>query len=641
MDALAKGFELDGLRVTPESGEISGPGGIVHLDPKVMNVLLLMAAHPGEVMTRESLVSRLWGQAVVTDDALTRCFYELRRQLVQAGGNERYRALIETLPKRGYRLNGSVNPGVPKGLEPTPTASAPATRTRPFRSAALAAVLAVVAVAGIGAYLLLRGRPEAPGQAAPVKGVVVLPFLDMSAEKDQGYFADGITEEILNRLSQSRNLKVTARTSAFALRDLPLSVPEIAERLDVDYVLEGSVRKSDQQLRITVQLVDAATDLHVWSKTYDGTLDRLFDFQDQIAASVATALHATLAGTDLRPQAPANVEAYEQYLMGQFFYNRRMTGDIEKSIGNFRKAVELDPSYARAWAALAGAYSLAIGELHRNRNPGMRALQGEAARRAVELDPRLAVAQSRLGQYYRHVGEHQKGDRHLRLAAALDPDDLLVLGFTANAALWRGDTKAAVDLWRRAVAQDPLSHTSRNNLAFMLYADGQFEEAIAQYRDAVEFNPAAGPQIEADIARAYLLLGRHDEARQSIGRLPEGRLKDSTLALMCRTPEAADEATAAVGRLEKPSGTPDPDGVNSTVRLAEAYAYCGREDDALDLLVAFQRRLEADEDRPLRDQWHLQNEMRLSPLLRNLHADARWKELTAPLAQDAPDSDGQ
>jgi DNA-binding winged helix-turn-helix (wHTH) protein len=120
MNTLAQGFELDGLRVSPSTGEVSGPGGTAKLDPRVMDVLVLMAAHPGEVMTRESLVSRLWGHAVVTDDALTRCFYELRRHLVQAGGGDRYRALIETLPKRGYRLNGTVSPGLPPPARPAP-----------------------------------------------------------------------------------------------------------------------------------------------------------------------------------------------------------------------------------------------------------------------------------------------------------------------------------------------------------------------------------------------------------------------------------------------------------------------------------------------------------------------------------------
>jgi thioredoxin-like negative regulator of GroEL len=175
----------------------------------------------------------------------------------------------------------------------------------------------------------------------------------------------------------------------------------------------------------------------------------------------------------------------------------------------------------------------------------------------------------------------------------------------------------------------------------MLYADGQLEEAIAQYRDVLELNPGAGPEIEADIARAYVLLGRHDEARKSIDRLPEGRLRDSVLALLCRAPDATEEAAQALGRLERPSSLPDPDEVDSKARLAEAYAYCGREDEALDLLTGYQRLLTGDRNRPKRDQWHLQNEIRASPLLRVLHQDARWTELTTLPARDFPDSDDQ
>jgi Flp pilus assembly protein TadD len=352
-------------------------------------------------------------------------------------------------------------------------------------------------------------------------------------------------------------------------------------------------------------------------------------------------LHATLTGTDLRAQVPANVAAYEQYLLGQFFYNRRLPGDIERATESFRKAVELDPAYARAWAALAGAYSLAIGELHQNRNPGMRKLQGEAARRAVELDPRLAVAQARLAQYLYHMGEREAGDVHMRRAEALDPDDPLVLGFMAGGAMWRGDTKAAVDLWQRSVVQDPLSPMARGNYAYALYADGQFEEAIAQYRKTIELNPGAGPELEADIARVHILLGRYDVARETIDRLPAARSKDFVLAFLCRSPDAEAQADAAraLARLEAPSRLPDE--IGWRVRVAEAYVWCGRGDEALDSLVAFQRQLKADAGRPIRDQWYLQNEMRHSPLLRQLHADARWTELTTLPDRSGPDSGDQ
>ena len=188
--------------------------------------------------------------------------------------------------------------------------------------------------------------------------IAVLPFLDMSAAKDQGYLSDGVTEEILNRLSQADNLRVIARTSSFSMRDEALDVPEIAARLGVEYVLEGSVRRSGEQMRITAQLIDVSTNAHVWSRTYDRRVDDLFAVQDEIAASVAAALQVSLTGNDSAERPPASVEAHERFLQGQFHYNRRSPGDIERAVQNYKQAVALDPDYARAWAALAGAYSL-------------------------------------------------------------------------------------------------------------------------------------------------------------------------------------------------------------------------------------------------------------------------------------------
>ena len=355
MSALTHGFELEGLQVSPLTGEVSGPGGIAQLDPKVMAVLVLMAEHPGEVMLREDLVSRLWGNVVVTDDALTRCFYELRRHLSLAGGDERYRDLIETLPKRGYRLHATVRPVVPSA-EPA-AATDPRPRQRWLPVAALAMVLASGAIAALF-YWKSPDRTQGPASAATTYSIAVLPFLDMSAAKDQGYFSDGVTEEILNRLTQAHNLRVISRTSAFLMRDESLDVPEIAARLGVDYVLEGSVRRSGERVRITAQLIDAATNAHIWSRTYDRGVDDLFAVQDEIATSVAAELQVSLADDGATERPPASVDAHERFLQGQFHYDRRSPGDIELAVQYYKQAVTLDPGYARAWAALAGAYSL-------------------------------------------------------------------------------------------------------------------------------------------------------------------------------------------------------------------------------------------------------------------------------------------
>ena len=621
MGALTHGFELEGLQVSPLTGEVSGPGGIAQLDPKVMTVLVLMAEHAGEVMLREDLVSRLWGNVVVSDDALTRCFYELRRHLSQAGGDGRYRDLIETLPKRGYRLNASVRPVVPS-TDPA-AAEEPRQRQHWVSYAALAMVLISGAIAG-GFYWKSLARAPSPASAATIHSIAVLPFLDMSETKDQRYLADGVTEEILNHLSQSRNLRVISRTSTFALRDEALDVPEIGERLGVDYVLEGSVRRSGRKLRITAQLIDVDTNSHTWSKTYDRTVDDLFAVEDEIAASVGRALQVRLAADEPPGTSPASVEAYDLYLQGQFLYHRRSEGDIERAIDYYRRAVEMSPGFARGWAALAGAYSLAIGELYGNANAEMRDLQGRAARRAVELEPDLAVAHARLGQYYYHIQQRDKGDEHMRHAASLDPDDPLVLGFAATEALWKGDIHAATDLWRKALEKDPLSPTVRANFAHFLYLDGHLEEALAEHRRALELNPDAGPRLEGEIALMLILLGRFDEAMVTIERMPQGSERDFALALMHRAPGRKDESDAALERLAGSAVT-----IRERVHLAEAYAHRGQDERALEMLLEFRQGLDREQAQRPRDWWYFQDELRMAGLLRPLHDDPRWAVLTA------------
>jgi len=619
MSTLAQGFALEALRVEPLAGFVSGPGGRERLDPKVMDVFVHMAEHAGQVVLREELLARLWPNAVVTDDALTRCFYELRRGLAHAGGDEHYRTLLETVPKRGYRLNAIVKP---VGIQAAPQAPSEPLRRR---GTLLAASIAALALAVIATGVFLWRMPdklEATAGSPPPHSIAVLPFVDMSAAKDQGYFSDGVTEEILNHLSQSESLRVISRTSSFALRNEQLDVPKIAERLGVDYVLEGSVRKSGGRVRITAQLIDASTNSHVWSQTFDRSVDDLFAVQDEIAISVAAAVGSTTGGGRSARHVPASVEAYECFLQGEFHYHRRSPGDVERAVDYYLQAIALDPRYARAWAALAGAYSLLIGEMDETKTQALRILQGEAARKAVEIDPDLAVAHARLAQYFFHVARFQDGKAHLRTAVALDPDDPLVLGFSATDAIWKDDYAKALVLWRRISAKDPLSATSRGNLGYMLMLNDRLDEALAESQWALELNPDGGPSLHTNIARILIQLGRYDEASAGIRQLPEGNDRDYLIALLHRAPGWRQEADAALKRLAAA-----PRDVPATIQLADVYADRGQQDAAFDLLATEYRKIERDRAARPRALWYFQDEMRLSPYLKALHADPRWAQV--------------
>ena len=627
MDALTHGFQLEGLLVAPLTGELSGPGGIVRLDPKVMDVLVLMAAQPRQVMLREELVTRLWGHAVVTDDAVTRCFYELRRNLAHAGGDERYRDLIETVPKRGYRLNASVVPGLPAPAmpaadPPAPDQPAPAGARRPSWKAVGAAAALVIAIGGAIVFWKSTDKAEAPAPGVTTHSIAVLPFLDMSERRDQHYLADGMTEEILNHLAQATNLRVIARTSSFALRDTKLDVQEIGKRLGVEYVLEGSVRRAGDQVRITAQLIDTSTNLHAWSQTYDRTLDDLFAVQDEIASSVATALQVELDDGAARPAVQPSFEAYEQYLLGQTNYHRRAPGDIERSIQYYRRAVEIEPRFARAWASLAGAYSLVDDESAGEQK--YRELQGAAARRAVELDPDLPVAQARLAQYYFQTGQRELGREHFHKAVALDPNDPLVMGFSSTRALARGDLPAAVDIWRRLVELDPLSPMYRANLGNFLLAVGRTNEALVHLRAAVELGPT-GDKTKLDLARGLIIAGRSAEAARLIQQTPPGLARDLISALLVHDPQRGAAARATLSRLEV-----SPVDVRSSVGLAEAHANNGDIEAAFRVLDAAHAECNRRQGEMPYLCWHLFEDLNVSPFLAPLHDDPRWASLVAP-----------
>ncbi|MEX2148639.1 MAG: winged helix-turn-helix domain-containing protein [Steroidobacteraceae bacterium] len=618
-DALAQGFRLGTLTIDPATGEITGPGGREKLDPKVMDVLLVLARQTGTVVTRDDLLAAVWPDVAASDDMLSRCIYELRRQLSRAGDDQQLKALIETVPRRGYRLRGEIS--APQPMPMLESVVSPGRRHR---------VLLPVLVVAIAAMLVWIFVDRAPGNAtgtpqstAASHSIAVLPFLDLSEGQDQGFFADGITEEILNRIDQSDSLRVIARTSSFAFRGGAQDIREIASQLKVTHVLEGSVRRAGDDIRITAQLIAASNNAHVWSATFDRRKGELFAVQDEIAEAVATALRVKLDMPRATDESHIKPEAYELFLRARFFYNRRAPGDIERSVKYYRDALAIDPGFARAWAALAGAYSL-LKAKHRKSAESWLHLQGEAAQKAVDLAPGLAVAHARLAQYYFNAANRQKGDEHLQMAMALDSDDPLVMGFASHQALWRGDLNAAVEIWRRLAERNPLSPIDSGNLAYYLAAAGHLDESIVQWRRTLALNPDGHWSNRFELARLLVLRRRHGEAVKEIMQLPVGEPRDFGMALLHRQPGYEAQADAALQRL---AALP----VNvENIQLAELYASRGMNEEAIVSLRAVRDALSSSAESrywSLAQAYILRNEMLKSPYLKPLRSDPRWAEL--------------
>jgi TolB-like protein len=488
------------------------------------------------------------------------------------------------------------------------------------------ATVAAIAIA-IATGLWLRSSRVAPASGSALS-IAVLPFTDMSERHDQGHFSDGIAEEILNRLAQSEDLRVIARTSSFALGGEALDVMEIARKLGVTHMLEGSVRKSGDRIRVTAQLVAGSDGAHVWSRTYERRLDDMFAIQDEIASSVATALRITLVSARSMSSSPISFEAYESFLQGDHMYYRREPGDVERSVGYFKRAIALEPEFARAWAGLAAAYGHLSWE-GPEQDLELRRLHGEAARRAVALEPDLAVAQVRLAGYLEEINEIEESDKHFRIAAELDPEEPLVLNQSVDNALERDNFDKAIEIQRRIVLRDPLNRVARQNLALFLMVDGRLDEAMKEYRGVLDLSPEAGPDIEVELVRIDVLKGLDAEAHAGAMRLPEGRFRDHGLALLYRSPEFRAESDAALERLTRiPSeGTTNVgEDIMNHVRLAETQAFRGMIDAAFATLRQKQAVLVHKWGQGSNVAWYFGREATLSPFLKPLHADPRWKD---------------
>lgn len=595
----------------------------LRLRPKSFDVLRYLVEHAGILVGRQALMDAVWGTTVVTEDSLTQCIIEVRRTL-----DDHHQRIVRTVPRRGFIFDADVSsprPDVALTADaPGDSQDVPAGAPSKAASRKVFGSTAVLAVALVGTALgwwLLsdRGSPaveQAPAPETPERSIAVLRFLDLSPAGDQAYFADGLAEEILHLLAQSPDLRVTARGSSFAFAAGSTDIAAISAQLGVRHVLEGSVRREGDSMRVTVQLIDAGTQAHVWSRTYDRVFNRLLELQSEIATDVAQALHVTLArpGHSTSPDAAA---AQELYLLGRHLFHRRGPGDLAAAERHLEQAVALDPQRARAWTALAGAYNVrALDEL---RDPGYRLEdQRRALERALAIDPTLAEAHVRLARYYVVSGDRESAEAAFARARQLGPHDPLVLGTLASRESRAGGLDAAIELTQRLVALDPLSALYRGNLGHLLIAAGRYPSALAELRRTQALSPDL-PDTDHDIAVALLLDGRTDEARRQLTRLPDGQRRDQFQVLL--GPPAT--ASAALARLQE-----DRSPLGHFLR-AEIAAHQGDADRAFSQLGAA---LRAHEGTQARFEIDLPHEIVLSPFLRSLHDDPRWTSLQAELA---------
>ncbi|PYI44999.1 MAG: hypothetical protein DMF11_13565 [Verrucomicrobia bacterium] len=445
----------------------------------------------------------------------------------------------------------------PHGIKRTEIADAMPAAARKKKHAWIYVVI-IGGLVSIGLFFLGRYSAITPTSGLSAKSIAVLPFDNLSRDPDNAYFCEGVQDEILTRLAKVADLKVISRTSTQHFKSTPDNLPQIAKQLGVTNILEGSVQKASDQVRVNVQLINALTDAHLWADTYDRKLTDIFAVESDIAKTIAETLQAKLTGSEksLITKTPTvNPEAYELYLKGRFFWNKRTGADLLKSIDYFKQAIEKDQKYALAYAGLADAYVLLPP--YGAASPSESFPQAEAAaRKALELDDTLAEAHTSLGQVLLFYDLDFAGSTmEFERALSLDPNYATAHHWYGGGGplLALGQFDRAIKEGKRAVELDPLSLINNADLGWLyfnarryneaeaqarktlemdshfylahyylgevLQLKGQLTEAIAEYKKAAELDD--DPFVLGLLAQAYAKLGQRDEALKMLGQLQE------------------------------------------------------------------------------------------------------------------------
>ena len=444
----------------------------------------------------------------------------------------------------------------PEGLKRTEAADA----TPAARSSQRAWIYVVIVSGAISVGIFFLGRytnSKSSEEELPAKSIAVLPFENLSGNPENAYFTDGIQEEILTRLAKIADLKVISRTSTARYKSSPANLRQIAKQLGVANILEGTVQKAADQVRVNVQLIKAETDAHLWAETYDRKLTDIFGVESDIAKTIADTLRAKLTGSEknaIAAQPTENTEAHEFYLKGRYFWNKRTGPDLRKAIDYFKQAIDKDPKYALAYAGLADSYTLLSAYGAGSPQESFPSAK-TAAQKALELDDTLAEAHTSLGQillFYdldlggstkeferaialnpnyataHHwygsgpllaVGEFDRAIAELRRAQQLDPLSLIINADLGVAFATARRYHEAIAQLRKTIEMDPRFYYAHWNLGVALELKGELREALAEYKKAAELDD--DPIVLGLIAHAYAKLGQRDQAVKLLAQLQQ------------------------------------------------------------------------------------------------------------------------
>jgi TolB-like protein/DNA-binding winged helix-turn-helix (wHTH) protein/Flp pilus assembly protein TadD len=553
-----------------QSGEVRKAGLRIRVQQQPMKLLEILLEHPGEVVTREELRSRVWLNESFGDfdQALNIAIGKLRSALEDSAENPRF---IETLPKLGYRFIADVSvldanastkrpesvagdlPGQERRTEPGQKLQgaglAVASKDRLWLTSGVIGALAVIIIISLPilSVWLFRSRGPAP---AGIRSIAVLPLENLSGDASQNYFADGMTDELITDLAQISALRVISRTSVMVYKGARKPLPQIARELNVDAVVEGTVLRSNDRVRITAQLIEASTDKHLWSKSYEGDLRDTLTLQKKVASAIADQIRINLTPQEqavLKNLKVVNPEAYESYLKGRYFWNKRTADGLKAALAYFKQAIEEDPKYAQAYSGLADTYALlgdwqyavmtskeafpqakaaaikaleldsTLGEAH---NSLAFVLDGfdwdfdSAAKefqRAIELNPGYATAHHWYAWHLSLLSRYDEAIAEMRKAENLDPLSLIINADLAELLVLAHADDESIQQSHKTIEMDPNFALAHNQLAQAYLQEHMYDEAVAELKTAVQLS-GGSPAFIANLARAYVASGKRSEA---------------------------------------------------------------------------------------------------------------------------------
>jgi TolB-like protein/DNA-binding winged helix-turn-helix (wHTH) protein/Tfp pilus assembly protein PilF len=526
-------FRLAEWLICPKLNTIQGQNAApVRVEPKVMQVLVCLANRPAEVVSKEHLMREVWPDTFVTDDVLTRAISELRRVLGDDAKHPRY---IETIAKGGYRVIAPV--------EPVVSSSALATQkstkfTLPQRR--IAAVVTLLAAATIIAFRPGNHAVETANNANTADtsnisrehSLAVLPMENLSHDPQQDYFADAMTDELINELAQLKALRVVSRTSVMQFRGSNRPLAEIAKVLNVDTVVEGAVLRSGDRVRITAELVDVKSDKQIWAKKYDRDLHDVLALQGDVAAAIADEIRVNVSPQEqaqLASARPVDPQAYELYLQGfNLLWNQ---GPFEngphKALEFFERAIAKDPNLTMAYVRIADCHIFLVGNGFEDPIQGYQKV-ADATAHALQLDPQSSDVHRTLGALREYQHDWEGSRKEYELAVRLGPNSALAHHWLALRLDAMGLFDQAIAEARRAIEIDPAGNYYRFVLATVLVDARQYESAVAVLRQVLDVAPNDFPSLD-ELAEIQLLTGHSREALDTLEKAHQNTPDKSAL----------------------------------------------------------------------------------------------------------------